>query len=88
MRLGDALSLLVERADVIEAAGRTFLLMEVPPYLMDFLASYRADREDMEDSGDDEPDYDNERDYRLAPKTLSRAKEVDGIVWVGERPAS
>ena len=37
---------------------------------------------------DDEPDHDNERDYRLAPKTLPRAKKVDGIVWVGERPAS
>ena len=88
MRIGDALSLLVERADVIEAAGRTFLLMEVPPYLMDFLASYRADREDMEDDGDSEPDHDNEYDYRLAPKTLPRAKEVDGIVWVGEHRAS
>ena len=64
MRLGDALSLLVERADLIEAAGRTFLLMEVEPYLMDYLASYRADREDMEDDGDSEPDYDNEYDYR------------------------
>ena len=50
--------------------------------------------EDDEDNGDrepdvdDEPDHDNERDYRLAPKTLPRAKEVDGVVWVGERPAS
>jgi len=44
--------------------------------------------DDGEPDVDDEPDHDNERDYRLAPKTLPRAKEVDGIVWVGERPAS
>ncbi len=45
MRIGDALSLLVERADVIEAAGRTFLLIEATPTLMNFLKSYGAGRE-------------------------------------------
>ena len=60
----DALSRLIDSADLIEAAGRTFLLVDVPPALMDFLASYGADREDMEDNGDSEPDYDNEYDYR------------------------
>ncbi len=44
--------------------------------------------DDGEPDVDDKPDHDNERDYRLAPKTLPGVKEVDGIVWVGERPAS
>lgn len=52
--------------------------------------------EDDEDNGDREPDYDDEYDFRGPQHDMTRhekpplpnVKEVDGIVWVGERRAS
>ncbi len=52
--------------------------------------------EDDEDNGDREPDHDNEYDFRGPQHDMTRhdkpplpnVKEVDGIVWVGERRAS
>ena len=63
---------------------------------------YSFGTEDDEDNGDrepdvdDEPDHDNEYDFRGPRHDMTRhdkpplpgVKEVDGIVWVGERRAS
>ncbi len=52
--------------------------------------------DDADEHDDREPDHDDEYDFRGPQHDMTRhekppppmVKEVDGIVWVGERPAS
>ena len=68
---GEALEWLVEQADVLEVDERTFLLIEATPPLLDFMDTFGADREDMEDDDpleDDDPKEEEHEgyDYRNA----------------------
>ena len=51
-----ALRRIIEQSDLIEAGGRTWLLVELTRPLFDYLVMYGASEVDDEDGGDSEPD--------------------------------
>lgn len=53
---------IAHHADQIEVDGMTFLLSPVPDHLLDTLAEFEADLEDVEDDLCDEPDEGEEDD--------------------------
>ena len=54
----EALERLVDQADVLEVEERTFLLIEATPPLWDFLVTFGADREDLEETLEADTDED------------------------------
>lgn len=54
-----ALTRICETADIIEAAGETWLLVQADSCLIDDLASFQAELTDLEPEVDDDKDSDN-----------------------------
>lgn len=66
----EAIRRIAEESDVIEVSGKTWLLIECPAPLFEYLATFEAGIEDLEDGYDAEAEFEEEPDQRITFNTM------------------